>query len=70
MFLSPNLIFLFSVSVSENLHRMYEKKHNFLIIVTTLPTSDPLRFRKILFDSYKTDNNSSDWNFKQRDYEK
>ena len=30
---------------------------NFLAIDTTLPASDPLRFRKNLFDSYKNDNN-------------
>ena len=30
---------------------------NFLAIGTTLPASDPLRFRKNLFDSYNNDNN-------------
>ena len=36
---------------------MYKKKpHNFLTIDTALPTSDSLRFRKNLFDSYKNDN--------------
>ena len=30
---------------------------NFLTIDTTLPASDPLRFRKNLFDSYKNDIN-------------
>ena len=30
---------------------------NFLIIDTTLPASDPLKFRKKNFDSYKNDNN-------------
>ena len=30
---------------------------NFLTIDTTLPASDPLRFRKNLFDSYKNDSN-------------
>ena len=34
--------------------------YNFLTIDTTLPDSDPLRFRKNLFDSYKNDNNWSD----------
>ena len=29
----------------------------FLTIDTTLPASDPLRFRKNLFDSHKNDNN-------------
>ena len=33
---------------------------NFLTIDNTLPASDPLRFRKELFDSYKNDNNWSD----------
>ena len=31
--------------------------YNFLTIDTTLPASDPLRFRKNLFDSYKNGNN-------------
>ena len=31
--------------------------YNFLTVDTTLPASDPLRFRKNLFDSYKNDNN-------------
>ena len=30
---------------------------NFLTIDTTLPASDPLRFRKNLFDSHKNDSN-------------
>ena len=30
---------------------------NFLTIDTTFPASDPLRFRKKLFDSYKNDSN-------------
>ena len=34
-----------------------KKPFNFLTIDTTLPASDPLRFRKNLFDSYKNDNN-------------
>ena len=34
--------------------------HNVLTIDTTLPASDPLRFWKNLFDSYKNDNNWSD----------
>ena len=33
---------------------------NFLTIDTTLPASNPLRFRKYLFDTYKNDNNWSD----------
>ena len=34
-----------------------KKPYNFLTIDTTLPASDPLRFRKNLFDSYKNDSN-------------
>ena len=34
--------------------------HSFWTIDTTLPVSDPLRFRKNLFDSYKNDSNRSD----------
>ena len=34
-----------------------KKPLNFLTIDTTLPASDPLRFRKNLFDSYKNDIN-------------
>ena len=37
-----------------------KEPYNFLIIDTTLPESDPLRFRKNLFDSYKNENNWSD----------
>ena len=37
-----------------------------MTINTTLPASDPLRFIKNLFDSYKNDNNWSDENFKQK----
>ena len=31
--------------------------YHFMTTDTTLPASDPLRFRKSLFDSYKNDNN-------------
>ena len=34
-----------------------KEPYNFLTIDNTLPASDPLRFRKKLFDSYKNDNN-------------
>ena len=34
-----------------------KKPYNLLTIDTTLTDSDPLRFRKNLFDSYKNDNN-------------
>ena len=33
-----------------------KESNNFLTIDTKLPASDPLRFRKNLFDSYKNDN--------------
>ena len=33
------------------------KLYSFLTIDTTLPASEPLRFRKNLFDSYKNDSN-------------
>ena len=36
---------------------MYKEPYNFLTIDTTLTASDPLRFRKNLFDSYKNDSN-------------
>ena len=42
----------------EKIYREYTKEpFNFLTIDTTLLASDPLRFRKNLFDSYKNDNN-------------
>ena len=34
-----------------------KEPYNFLTIDTKLPASDPLRFRKNLFDSYKNGNN-------------
>ena len=34
-----------------------KEPYNFLTIDTTLPASDPLRFRKNLFDTYKNDSN-------------
>ena len=37
-----------------------KEPYNFLTIDSTLPASDPLRFRKKIFDSYKNDNNWSD----------
>ena len=41
--------------------KMYRKctkePYNTLTIDSTLPATDPLRFRKNLFDSYKNDNN-------------
>ena len=42
----------------KNVYRECTKKpYNFLTIDTMLPASDPLRFRKNLFDSYKNDSN-------------
>ena len=44
-----------------NIYRECAKEpSNFLTIDTTLPASNPFRYRKNLFDSYKNDNNSSD----------
>ena len=43
---------------------------NFLTIDTMLPASDPLRFRKNLYDSYKNDSEWSDSNFIQKTYAK
>ena len=41
-----------------NIYRECTKEpYNLLTIETTLPASDPLRFGKNLFDSYKNDNN-------------
>ena len=37
-----------------------KKPFTFLTIDTTLPASDPLRFKKKLFDSSKNDSNWSD----------
>ena len=34
-----------------------KEPYNFLVLHTMLPASDPLQFRKNLFDSYKNDNN-------------
>ena len=37
-----------------------KEQYDFLTIDTTLPASDPLIFRKSLFDFYKSENNRSD----------
>ena len=37
-----------------------KERYNFLTIDTTLPASDPLRFRRNSFDYYKNDSNWSD----------
>ena len=39
------------------------KRYSFLTIDTTLPASDPLRFRRNFLPSYKNDSNSSNQNF-------
>ena len=45
----------------KNIYRECTKKpYNLLTIDTKLPASDPLIFRKNLFDSYKNDSNLSD----------
>ena len=45
----------------KKIYKEYIKEpYNFLTIDTALPASDPLRFRKNLFHSYKNDNNRSD----------
>ena len=37
--------------------KIYREPYSFLTIDTTLPASDPLRFRKDLIPSYKNDSN-------------
>ena len=45
----------------KKIYKEYTKEpYNFLMKDTTLPASNPLRFRKKLFDSYKNDSNWSD----------
>ena len=41
----------------KNYRECTKEPYNVLRIDTTLPASDPLRFRKNLFDSYKNDSN-------------
>ena len=44
-----------------NIYRKCTKElYSFLTIDTTLPASDPLRFKKKMFQSYKNDSNLSD----------
>ena len=48
----------FIIKIFKKMYRECAKEpYNFLAIDTTLPPSDPLRFRKKLFDPYKNDNN-------------
>ena len=46
------------------------KPYSFLIIHTTLPASDTLRFRRNLRPSYKNDSSGSNQNFGQKNYAK
>ena len=47
------------------IYREYTKKlYSFLVIDTTLPASDPLRFRKICFIIIKNDSNQLNQNFR------
>ena len=46
------------------------KQYSFLTIDVTLPASDPLRFRKNWLPSYKSNSNSSNQNFIQKNYTK
>ena len=41
-----------------------KEPYSFLAIDTTLPASDPLRFRKNLFLSLKSDSDWSNWNLR------
>ena len=57
-----NIAFNHSADIDHNdIVRIYRewtrKPHSFLTIYTTLPVNDPLRFRKKLLPSYKTDSN-------------
>ena len=50
-----------------NIYRECRKEsYSFLTIDTTLPASDPLRFRKNLFYSYKNDSIWSNKNYRQK----
>ena len=58
----PNIAINHSANIDYNdfvkIYRECTKKtYSFLIIETTLPASDPLRFRKNLLDSSKNDSN-------------
>ena len=43
----------------KKIYRECTREPYFLTIDTTLPASDPVRFRKKIFASYKNDNNRS-----------
>ena len=46
------------------------KPYSFLTIDSTLPSRDPLRFKKKLLPSYKSDSSWSNQNFGQKNYAK
>ena len=79
MFLLLSLIFLFqNIAINhsadidcQDVMKIYrectKEPYNFLTIDTSLPASDPLKFRKkLLILTYKNDNNWSDYNFRQK----
>ena len=79
MFLLLNLILLFqNIAINhsadidcQDVMKIYrectKEPYNFLTIDTSLPASDPLKFRKkLLILTYKNDNNWSDYNFRQK----
>ena len=60
-----NIVINHSVDVDyQDFKKIYrectKEPYNFLAIDTMLPASNPLSFRKNLFDSYKNDSNWSD----------
>ena len=60
-----NIVINHSVDVDyQDFKKIYrectKEPYNFLAIDTMLPVSNPLSFRKNLFDSYKNDSNWSD----------
>ena len=46
------------------------KPYSFLAIDTTLPATDPIRFRKNLLSTYKNEGSRSDYNSRQKNYAK
>ena len=52
-----------------NIYRECAKEpYSFLITETILPASDPLKFRKNIFQSYEIDRSLSDKNFRHKNY--
>ena len=79
MFLLLNLILLFqNIAINhsadidcQDVMKIYrectKEPYNFLTIDTSLPASDPLKFRKkMLILTYKNEDNWSDYNFRQK----